>query len=195
MLARGIGVLAVGALLAGLVVTPGCGPGAMPDFSKVDFTPTETRTGPAGKDFNSDGFAIVRVLRQPKRLSAFGYASLYDDSREVGRMDEGQKTLPRSLQGERIIFSWRYSGAAGASATARVELYRQRDTEPVVLEEQYANLTSGWHRIAYNNRGASHQDKGAVVCWRFQIISGGKVAAQKESSLWSAMTGGVGATE
>ena len=189
MLARVIGVLSIVALGAGLVVMPGCGPRETADFEKVEFTPEESRTGPEGEEFNSDSFAIVRVLRQPKQLSAFGYASLYDDAREVGRMDEGQKQLPRGRRGERIVFSWRYSGEEGASATAHIELYRQRDTEPVVIEEEYASLDGGRYRIAYSNRGADYREQGPVMRWRFQIISEGKVVAQKQSSLWSAVAG------
>lgn len=195
MLARGIGVLVLLACAAGAVVLAGCGPGQVEDFSKVDFTPSETRTGPVGQEFNSDSFAIVRVLRQPKQLSAFGYASLYDDSREVGRMDEGQKRLPRNLQGERLIFSWQYKGDPGASATARIEIGRQRQTELIVLTEEYADLAAGRYRIAYNNRGADFREGGAVVRWQIQIIAGGKVVAQKQSSLWSAMAGGELASE
>jgi hypothetical protein len=190
MLARGIGILALIALGAGLAPLTGCGPGEAGDFSKVDFTPAETRTGPVGDEFNSDDFAIVRVLRQPKQLSAFGYASLYDDTREVGRMDEGQKALSPETRGERIVFSWQYTGTPGAAATARVLLYRQRDDEPIVLEEQYTNLERGRHRIAYNNRGAQFRDKGAVNRWQIQVISAGKVVAQKQSNLWTAAAGG-----
>ena len=189
MLARGTSLLAVIVLVVGAALLPGCGPGEMPDMGRVDFTPEGTRTGPVGQDFNSGAYAITRVLRQPKQLSAFGYASLYDDSREVGRMDEGQKQLSPNQQGERIVFSWCYTGQPGASATARVELYRVRDTGPVVIEEPYTNLQRGRSRIAYNNRGANYRDKGAVVRWQFQIIADGKVVAQRQSSLWSAMAG------
>jgi len=185
MLARGIGILALIAVGAALGALTGCGPGEAGDFSKIDFTPDETRTGPVGDDFNTDGFAIVRVLRQPKQLSAFGYASLYDDTREVGRMDEGQKTLPADKRGERIIFSWQYKGTPGAAATARILLCRQHDDEPVVLEEQYPSLERGRYRVAYNNRGAQFSTQGAVNRWQIQIISGGKVVAQKQSSLWA----------
>ena len=195
MLAKGIGVLVLLACVAGVVVLTGCGPGATEDFGEVDFTPDETRTGPVGEEFNSDSFAIVRVLRQPKQLSAFGYASLYDDSREVGRMDEGQKRLPRNLQGERLIFSWHYKGEPGASATARIELGRQREPELTVITEEYADLAPGRHRVAYNNRGADFREGGAVVRWRIQIIAGGKVVAQKQSSLWGAMAGGEPSSE
>ncbi len=190
MLARGIGILVLLAWLAGAVVLTGCGPGPTEGFGKVDFTPDEIRTGPVGEEFNSDLFAIVRVLRQPKQLSAFGYAVLYDDSREVGRMDEGQKRLPSDLQGERLIFSWNYKGEPGASASARIELGRQRDTDLTVLTEEYTDLAPGRYRIAYNNRGTEFKRHGAVVRWRIQIIAGGKVVAQKQSSLWSAMAGG-----
>jgi hypothetical protein len=193
MLARGIGVLGIALVVSGLVVAPGCGPGTTPDFSKVEFTPEKMRTGPEGEEFNSDSFRIVRVLRQPKQLSAFGWASLYDDTREVGRMDEGQKNLPPEQRGERIIFSWRYTGPAGAAALARIELVRQHDTEPVVIEERYASLTRGRHRIAYNNRGGAYTKHGPVMRWRFQLISKDTVVAEKQSSLWGAMAGGVSA--
>lgn len=192
MLARGTCKVRcfVGLLAAVLVIgVVGCGPSAMPDMSRVDFTPEGTRIGPIGQDFSSEDFAIVRVLRQPKQLSAFGQASLYDDSRQVGRMDEGQKHLMAAEQGERIVFSWKYKGAPGASATARIELFRVRDTEPVVIEESYPDLQPGPHRIAYNNRGVNYRNQGAVVRWQIQLIVGGAVVAQKQSSLWGTASG------
>jgi len=195
MPARRMGVLGVVALGAVVAAMCGCGPPDAGDFSRVDFEPAETRTGPAGEDFNSTAFRIVRVLRQPKQLSAFGYASLYDDTREVGRMDEGQKKLPPAKQGERILFTWRYRGKAPTSATARIELQRQHETGPAVIEEAYASLKPGAYRIAYNNRGADYREHGAVIRWRFQIIAGDTVVAQKQSSLWSAMAGAQPATQ
>ena len=195
MLARGISVLGIASLVIGLVVMPGCGPGKAPDFSKVEFTPEKTLTGPQGEEFNSDSFRIVRVLRQPKQLSAFGWVSLYDDTREVGRMDEGQKELFPEQRGERIIFSWRYRGPEGAAATARIELFRLHDTEPVVIEERYASLTPGRYRVAYNNRGGAYRKHGAVLRWRFRIMSKETVVAQKQSSLWGAMAGDASAGE
>jgi hypothetical protein len=195
MPANRIGAVVLLVLGTGLAALTGCGPGAPKDFGQVDFTPDETRTGPVGEQFNSDSFAIVRVLRQPKQLSAFGYAVLYDDSREVGRMDEGQKQLPSNLQGERLIFSWDYKGEPGASAAARIELGRQRDPKLVVLTEEYTDLQRGRYRIAYNNRGAEFKRGGAVVQWRIQIIADGTVVAQKQSSLWSAMTAGEPASQ
>lgn len=191
MLARAIGVLGI----AALVVAAGCAPRNAGDFSKVDFTPETTLSGPQGDEFNSDSFVIVRVLRQPKQLSAFGYASLYDDTREVGRMDEGQKALFPEQRGERIVFSWAYKGPEGADAVARIQLVRQRDTEPVVIEEKYTSLTRGRHRIAFNNRGADYRAHGPVLRWQFQVLSAGQVVAQKQSSLWSAMTGGKAASQ
>ncbi|MBN1916951.1 MAG: hypothetical protein JW889_03495 [Verrucomicrobia bacterium] len=184
--ARGFAGLLAAMFIGGVV---GCGPSAMPDMSRIDFTPEGTRTGPVAQEFNSDDFAITRVLRQPKQLSAFGQASLYDDSREVGRMDDGQKDLRADQQGERIVFSWKYTGAPGAAATARIELFRLRDMEPVVIEESYTGLQPGRHRIAYNNRGANYRRQGAVNRWQIQIIAGGAVVAQRQSSLWSAASG------
>jgi hypothetical protein len=186
-------LLVVIMLIAGAAVIGGCGPGPMPDMSSVEFTPEGTRTGPVGQEFSKDGFSVVRVVRQPKQLSAFGYASLYDDSREVGRMDEGQKRLMPDQQGERIVFSWQYKGAPGGSATARIELVRVRDTEPVVIEESYPDLQPGRYRIAYNNRGANYRRQGAVVRWQIQVVSGGEVVAQKQSNLWSAASGAASA--
>jgi hypothetical protein len=194
MLARGIGVLGV-VVVVTLVVAAGCAPRNAGDFSKVEFTPETTQRGPQGQDFNSDSFVIARVLRQPKRLSAFGYASLYDDTREVGRMDEGQKVLFPEQRGERIVFSWAYKGPEGADAVARIQLVRQRDTEPVVIEEPYTSLNRGRHRIAFNNRGVDYRTHGPVLRWQFQILSAGQVVAQKQSSLWSAMTGGKAASQ
>jgi hypothetical protein len=192
MLARAIGVLGI----AALVVAAGCAPRNAGDFSKVDFTPETTLSGPQGEEFNSDSFVIVRVLRQPKQLSAFGYASLYDDTREVGRMDEGQKALFPEQRGERIVFSWAFKGRlVPADLVARIQLVRQHDTEPVVIEERYTSLTRGRHRIAFNNRGADYTTHGPVLRWRFQIVSEGQVLAQKQSSLWSAMTSGKAASE
>jgi len=195
MLSRRIGAVGLAAVVAGCVVVLGCGPSKAPDYSKVDFAPEVAQAGPQGDDFNSTSFAIVRVLRQPKRLSAFGYASLYDDTREVGRMDEGQKELPAEKQGERIVFSWKYRGDEAASAAARIELYHLRDTEPVVIEEAYPSLERGCYRIAYNNRGASYTGRGPVTRWQFRILSGGRIMAQKQSNLWGAMTSELAAGE
>lgn len=186
---RFVSLLSVAVLIAGAAVVGGCGPGKMPDMSRVEFTPEGTRTGPVGQEFSSDDFAVVRVVRQPKQLSAFGYASLYDDSREVGRMDEGQKHLFPDEQGERIVFSWQYKGNPGGAATARIELVRVRDAEPVVVEESYADLQPGRYRIAYNNRGATYRKQGAVIRWQIQIIADGKVVAQRQSALWGAVSG------
>ena len=195
MLAKHIRACGVIVLMVGLVGVIGCAPSKAPDYTNVDFTPEAAHVGPQGDDFNSTSFAIVRVLHQPKRLSAFGYASLYDDTREVGRMDEGQKELPGHKRGERVIFSWAYRGAGPASAVARIEFYRLRDTEPVVIEETYPELERRRYRIAYNNRGPGYIENGPITRWQFQIISGGRIVAQKQSNLWSAMAGGLTADE
>jgi hypothetical protein len=132
----------------------------------------------------NQGFKITKVheVRNDESYKSGDNKALEFEQKywNYGAVTEQQK---KDRRGHYFVFSWAAQGTA-SDVTARFEYRQSKSKEKIrVLEVQYPTV-NGSERASYSVVGDAYAMYGPVYSWRFTLLRGGQVVAEKKSFVW-----------